>query len=52
MKVGLLAADSKIPNLAIMKLSAYYKSKGDQVGWLKEFENPDKIYVSIIFRRN
>jgi len=31
MKVGLIDIDSKIPNLALMKLSAYWKSKGADV---------------------
>jgi len=31
MKVGLIDIDSKIPNLALMKLSAYHKQSGHQV---------------------
>ena len=50
MKVGLIDVDSKIPNLALMKLSAYHKNKGDIV----EFYNPmfrdyNIIYMSKIF---
>lgn len=49
MKIGLIDVDSKIPNLALMKISQYHKTKGDQV----EFYNPmfkyDKIYMSKIF---
>ena len=29
MKIGLINIDSKIPNLALMKISAYHKAKGD-----------------------
>ena len=33
MKIGLIDVDSIIPNLALMKLSAYHRSKGNQVEW-------------------
>lgn len=42
--------DSKIPNLALMKISAYHKAKGDIVGF--NLHNPDKVYTSIIFTKN
>ena len=29
MKIGLINIDSKIPNLALMKISAYHKAKED-----------------------
>lgn len=51
MKIGLYDIDSKKPNLALMKLSAYHKQQGDHV----EFYSPlvhdtyDKIYASKIF---
>ena len=51
MKIGLLDVDSKIPNLALMKISQWHKSKGDDV----EFYMPlarhlyDKVYASKIF---
>jgi len=65
MKVLLLDADSTIPNVALMKLSAYHKSQGDEVT-LKELHIPyypsrtifnayynaeiyDKVYCSVIF---
>lgn len=53
MKIGLFDIDSKYHNLALMKLSAYHKSKGHEV----EFYQPilkssyDKIYVSKIFTK-
>ena len=31
MRVSLIAVDSKHPNLALMKISAWHKSKGDTV---------------------
>ena len=34
MKIGLIDVDShNFPNLALMKISAYHKSKGDDVEW-------------------
>jgi hypothetical protein len=50
MNIGLVSVDSKIPNLALMKLSAYHKKQGDLV----EIANPgfteyDRIYASKIF---
>jgi len=50
MRISLRSIDSKIPNLALMKLSAFHKAKGDVVGL--NLSNPDKIYSSIIFKKN
>jgi hypothetical protein len=41
---------SKIPNLALMKISAWRKACGDEVGF--EIEDPDKVYISCIFKEN
>ena len=49
MKIGLINIDSKIPNLALMKISAYHKAKGDIVSWFDMFETYDKVYSSKIF---
>lgn len=49
MKIGIIAVDSKYPNLALMKISAYHKQLGDQVEWYSAFENYDKVYMSKIF---
>lgn len=52
-KIGLFDINSKYHNLALMKLSAYHKKKGDET----EFYNPlltknyDKVYVSKIFTK-
>lgn len=50
MKVLLIDVDSTIPNLALMKVSAYHKSIGDEVGF--HVSDPDKVYASVIFKKN
>lgn len=50
MKVLLIDVDSTIPNLALMKISAYHKSVGDEVGF--HVSDPDKVYASVIFKKN
>jgi hypothetical protein len=51
MKIGLYAPDSKIPNLPLMKLSAYHKTRGDQVEFYSPIYNGtyDRVYISKIF---
>lgn len=49
MNVGLLPVDSNYPNLALMKLSSYHKSIGDNVEWYNVFGHYDKVYMSKIF---
>lgn len=50
MKVGLVDVDSKIPNLALMKASAWHKARGDEVKLYDPiFDEPDLIYASKVF---
>lgn len=50
MKVGLIQVDGKLPNLALMKLSAFHKAKGDTVTLVDISTNEfDVIYGSKIF---
>lgn len=49
MKIGLLAVDSNYPNIALMKISAWHKSKGDEVDWYNPLECYDKVYASKVF---
>ena len=50
MKVGLIDIDSKIPNLALMKISAYYQQKGHTWMTAPLYANQyDLIYASKIF---
>jgi len=50
MNVLLIGPDSKFPNLALMKISAYHKSQGDVVGF--NVSKPDRVYMSILFWKN
>jgi hypothetical protein len=60
MKVKLVDVDNKyrepmrrgkrFPNLALMKLSAYHKARGDLVGF--DIEDPDITHISCVFTRN
>ena len=52
MKHLLVDFDSKIPNLALMKISAYYKARGDEVYLNDESIEPDQIWLSCIFTWN
>lgn len=50
MKVGLIDVDShNFPNLALMKISAYHKAKGDDVEWWWGWGNYDRVYKSKVF---
>lgn len=51
MKIGLIDVDGhNFPNLALMKLSAYHKAKGDDVEWYSIFEPMyDVVYMAKVF---
>lgn len=51
MNIGLYDVDSRIPNLALMKLSSYHKSMGHSVELYQPIlvDTYDKIYASKIF---
>jgi hypothetical protein len=51
-RIGLIDVDGgkTFPNLALMKISAYHKSIGDEVGWYYPFDaRYDKVYMSKVF---
>ena len=53
MKLGLIDVDSKIPNLALMKLSAWHKTREDEVKLydpLFDKDDTDLVYASKIFK--
>lgn len=51
MKIGLIDVDGhNYPNLALMKISAWHKSQGDDVEWYSPFaEHYDVVYMSKVF---
>lgn len=49
-RVLLIDVDSKIPNLALMKLAAWHRARGDEVGF--NVTNPTHVYASVVFKKN
>lgn len=50
MKIGLIDVDGhNFPNLALMKISAYHKNKGDDVDWCVPLLHYDIVYQSKVF---
>lgn len=53
--IGLIDVDGKLPNLALMKISNYYKSMGEQVEFVRSDARKhdyEKIYASAIFTKS
>lgn len=49
-RIGLIDVDShNFPNLALMKLSAWHKARGDTVEWYFGMEQYDRVYMSKVF---
>lgn len=50
MNIGLIDVDShNFPNLALMKISAYHKDRGDSVEWWNGLKHYDIVYKSRVF---
>lgn len=49
MKIALRQIDGKLPNLALMRLAAYHKARGDEVEWFAPLERYDRVYASKVF---
>ena len=50
MRIGLIDVDGhNFPNLALMKISAWHKSQGDEVEWWWGWGHYDRVYMSKIF---
>lgn len=62
MRIALIQVDGKLPNLVLMKLSAYHKARGDDVILYRNpddyllgrdlFNSIDKSYAAVVFREN
>lgn len=50
--IGLIDVDSKIPNLALMKISSYYKGLGEQVEFHRHDQKYEKIFASSVFSKS
>ena len=49
-EIGLIDVDGhNFPNLALMKISAYHKAKGDNVEWCLPIKHYDIVYQSKVF---
>ena len=50
MRIGLIDVDShNFPNLALMKISSYHKSRGDHIEWWNGLLHYDIVYKSKVF---
>ncbi len=50
MKIGLIDVDGhNFPNIALMKISAYHKTLGDDVEWWSGWNYYDRVYMSKVF---
>ena len=52
MRIGLIEVDGKnFPNLALMKISAWHKGRGDSVEWYEPMFSGhfDKVYLSCFY---
>lgn len=50
MLIGLIDVDShNFPNLALMKISAWHKARGDTVEWWHSLTHYDRVYMSKVF---
>jgi hypothetical protein len=53
MKIGIIDVDShNFPNLALMKLSAWHKARGDDVDWWVGLDKYDIVYASKVFNES
>ncbi len=48
--IGVYAPDSKIPNLPLMKISAFYKSLGYNVEFYSPLGEYERVYISKVFK--
>lgn len=49
MRIAIRQVDGKLPNLALMRLAAYHKARGDEVEWFAPLARYDRVYASKVF---
>ncbi|WP_018703562.1 hypothetical protein [Anaeromusa acidaminophila] len=52
MAIGLIQIDGKLPNLALMKISNFYKRTGEMVEFVVPGRTYEKVYASVLFSWN
>lgn len=50
--IGIIDVDGKLPNLALMKISAYFKKAGERVEFVRAGREYEKIYAAVLFTRS
>lgn len=50
--IGLLQIDGKLPNLALMKISSYYKALGEKVEFAVDGRQYEKVFAAVLFSWN
>ena len=50
--IGLIQVDGKLPNLALMKISSFYKANGGSVEFAIHGKKYDKVFVAVLFSWN
>lgn len=50
--IGIIDVDGKLPNLALMKISAYFKKAGERVEFIRAGREYEKIYAAALFTRS
>lgn len=49
MRIGLCQVDGSLPNLALMRIAAWHRSRGDAVEWFMPLMRYEKVYASKVF---
>jgi hypothetical protein len=57
MRIGLIQIDGKLPNLALMKISAWHKARGHEIVFPYDYQDifagkVDKVYAAVVFTEN
>jgi len=50
--IGLIDVDGKLPNLALMKISTYYKAAGEDIEFVRSGRQYKKIFAAALFTRS